>query len=157
MFPSCALCFISSLSRTLQLPLTLVYCTSLILLRSCSHIPLRRIHSLVYISPVLVATNLRTNIICLPSYLSEVPSECLETLAWLWLSCFSSVLVLVLPSMHSGEDSRYTGGKGQYTQWVHCELIVGSETICLAHTQRVNGGHFQKVPTHLPSPNPAGK
>ena len=35
-----------------------------------------------------------------------------------------------------------TGGKGQYTQWVHCELIVGSETICLAHTQQVNGGHF---------------
>ena len=50
-----------------------------------------------------------------------------------------------------------TGGKGQYTQWVHCELIVGSETICLAHTQRVNSGHIQKVPTHLPSPNPAGK
>ena len=50
-----------------------------------------------------------------------------------------------------------TGGKGQYTQWVHCELIVGSETICLAHTQQVNGGHIQKVPTHLPSPNPGGK
>ena len=51
----------------------------------------------------------------------------------------------------------FTGGKGQYTQWVHCEFIVGSETIRLAHTQRVNGGDFQKVPTHLPSPNPAGK
>ena len=51
----------------------------------------------------------------------------------------------------------YTGGKGQYTQCVHCELIVGSETICPAHTQRVNSGHIQKVPTHLPSPNPAGK
>ena len=50
-----------------------------------------------------------------------------------------------------------TGGKGQYTQWVHCELIVGPETIRPAHTQQVNGGHFQKVPTHLPSPNPAGK
>ena len=35
-----------------------------------------------------------------------------------------------------------TGGKGQYTQWVHCELIVGSETIYPAHTQRVNGGHI---------------
>ena len=34
---------------------------------------------------------------------------------------------------------------------------MGSETIHPAHTQRVNGGHFQKVPTHLPSPNPAGK
>ena len=50
-----------------------------------------------------------------------------------------------------------TGGEGQYTQWVHCELIVGSETICPAHTQRVNSGHIQKVPTHLPSPNPGGK
>ena len=39
-----------------------------------------------------------------------------------------------------------TGGKGQYTQWVHYEFIVGSETICLAHTQQVNSGHFQKVP-----------
>jgi len=34
---------------------------------------------------------------------------------------------------------------------------VGPETIRLAHTQQVNGRHFQKVPTHLPSPNPAGK
>ena len=50
-----------------------------------------------------------------------------------------------------------TGGEGQYTQWVHCELIVGSETIRPAHTQWVHGGHFQKVPTHSPSPNPAGK
>ena len=50
-----------------------------------------------------------------------------------------------------------TGGKGQYTQWVHCELIVGSETIRPAHTQRVNSGYIEKVPTHLPSPNPAGK
>ena len=50
-----------------------------------------------------------------------------------------------------------TGGEGQYTQWVYCELIVGSETIHPAHIQRVNSGHFQKVPTHLPSPNPAGK
>ena len=50
-----------------------------------------------------------------------------------------------------------TGGKGQYTQWVHCELIVGSETIFPAHTQQANGEHFQKVPTYLSSPNPAGK
>ena len=34
---------------------------------------------------------------------------------------------------------------------------MGSETIRPAHTQQVNGRHFQKVPTHLPSPNPAGK
>ena len=53
--------------------------------------------------------------------------------------------------------SALTGGEGQYTQWVHCELIVGPETIRLAHTQQVNSGHIQKVPTHLPSPNPAGK
>jgi len=55
------------------------------------------------------------------------------------------------------EQVLHTGGEGQYTQWVHYEFIVGSETICLAHTQQVNSGHFQKVPTHLPSPNPAGK
>ena len=35
-----------------------------------------------------------------------------------------------------------TGGKGQYTQWVHCELIVGSETIRPVHTQQVNSGHI---------------
>ena len=62
MFPLRALCFILSLSQTPQLPSTLVYCISLIVLSSRSCIPLRRIHLLVYISPVLVATNLRTNI-----------------------------------------------------------------------------------------------
>ena len=35
-----------------------------------------------------------------------------------------------------------TGVKGEYTQWVHYELIVGPETICLAHTQQVNSGHI---------------
>ena len=55
------------------------------------------------------------------------------------------------------EAFRDTGGEGQYTQWVHCEFIVGSETIHPAHTQGVNSGHIQKVPTHSPSPNPAGK
>ena len=30
--------------------------------------------------------------------------------------------------------SIHTGGEGQYTQWVHYKLIVGSETIYLAHT-----------------------
>ena len=69
-----------------QLPSTLVYCTLLIVLRSRSRIPLRRIRSLVYISPVLVATNLRTNITCLSLYLSEVPSERSETPVRLWLS-----------------------------------------------------------------------
>jgi len=28
-----------------------------------------------------------------------------------------------------------TGGEGQFTQWVHCEFIVGFETIHPAHTQ----------------------
>ena len=45
--------------------------------------------------------------------------------------------------------------KGQYTQWVHCELIVGSETTRPAHTQQVKSGHFQKVPTNLPSKIPS--
>ena len=36
----------------------------------------------------------------------------------------------------------HTGGEGQYTQWVHCELIVGSETIHPAHTQWINSEHF---------------
>ena len=53
--------------------------------------------------------------------------------------------------------SPHTGSKGQYTQWVHCEFVVGSETICPAHTQQINSGHFQKVPTNSPSPNPVGK
>ena len=58
---------------------------------------------------------------------------------------------------HPYDQSGRTGGKGQYTQWVHCESIVGSETICLAHTQQVSGEHFYKVPTNSPSPNPGGK
>ena len=70
----------------------------------------------------------------------------------------SDVLVSVYSlCFRSDSVSVFTGGERQYTQWVHCELIVGSETIRPAHTQWVNGGHFQKVPTHLPSPNPAGK
>ena len=35
-----------------------------------------------------------------------------------------------------------TGGKGAYTQWVHCGYIVGSETICPPQTQQVSGGFF---------------
>ena len=69
--------------------------------------------------------------------------------------CFGQSFALLPPSRLPGTS--ITGGEGQYTQWVHCELIVGSETIHPAHTQGVNSGHIQKVPTHLPSPNPAGK
>jgi len=49
-----------------------------------------------------------------------------------------------------------TGGKRQFTQWVHCEFVVGFETIRLGHTQQVSSEHFQKVPTNSPNPNPAG-
>ena len=49
-----------------------------------------------------------------------------------------------------------TGGEGQFTQQVHCEFVVGFETIRPAHTQQVSREHFQKVPTNSPSPNPAG-
>ena len=48
---------------------------------------------------------------------------------------------LPTPSIFSSANSMspailsiITGDEGQYTQWVHCDLIVGSETICLAHT-----------------------
>jgi len=54
------------------------------------------------------------------------------------------------------EAGAVTGGKGQFTQWVHCEFVVGFETIRLAHTQQVSSEHFQKVPTNSPNPNPAG-
>ena len=50
-----------------------------------------------------------------------------------------------------------TGGKGSLTQGVHCEFMVGSETIRPHFTQRVHGGYFQKVPTNLPSKNPPDK
>jgi len=50
----------------------------------------------------------------------------------------------------------FTGGEGQFTQWVHCEFVVGFETIRLAHTQQVSSERFQKVPTNSPNPNPAG-
>ena len=59
-------------SQTPQLPSTLVYCTSLIVLRSRSRIPLQHIHSLVYIPPVLVATTSELILLTSPSYLSEV-------------------------------------------------------------------------------------
>ena len=62
--------------------------------------------SLVYILRVLVTVDLRTNITCLPSYLSEVPSERSETPARLRPSLVSSVLDLILPGTRSGVDSR---------------------------------------------------
>ena len=65
--------------------------------------------------------------------------------------------MIITPALYPPPHSLHTGGEGQYTQWVHCELIMGSETICPAHTQQVNGGHLQKVPTHLPSLNPVGR
>ena len=48
--------------------------------------------------------------------------------------------------------SHVTGGKGQYTQWVHCEFIVGPETIRPAHTQchrAIFHAHFSTVFTTL--------
>jgi hypothetical protein len=35
-----------------------------------------------------------------------------------------------------------TGGKGEFTQWVHCEFFVSPETICPVVTQQVCGGFF---------------
>jgi hypothetical protein len=35
-----------------------------------------------------------------------------------------------------------TGGKGKFTQWVHCEFFVNPETIRLVVTQQVCGGFF---------------
>ena len=90
-----------SLSQTLQLPLTLVYCTSLIVLRSRSRIPLRRIHSLVYIPPVLIATT--SELILLNSPLVSVwgSSERSDPPARLRPSCLSS---------HWGQTPIYPGG-----------------------------------------------
>ena len=50
-----------------------------------------------------------------------------------------------------------TGGKGSLTQGVHCEFMVGSETIRPHFTQQVHGGYFLKVPTNSPSKNPPDK
>ena len=35
-----------------------------------------------------------------------------------------------------------TGGKGSFTQWVHCESVVSFEAICPVITQQVCGGFF---------------
>ena len=94
-----------SLSRTPQLPSTLVYCTSLIVLRSHSRIPLQRIRSLVYIPPVLVATT--SELILLVS-----PRLSLRFLRNARKLRFSSGRLSLLlsrsctPSTRSGEDSR---------------------------------------------------
>jgi len=50
-----------------------------------------------------------------------------------------------------------TGGKGSLTWQVHCEFIVGSETIHPHFTQWVHAGFFSKVPSNLPPKNPPGK
>ena len=39
-------------------------------------------------------------------------------------------------------QSGATGGKGAFTQWAHCEFIVGFETICPANTHWANYGFF---------------
>jgi hypothetical protein len=39
-------------------------------------------------------------------------------------------------------NSNDTGGKGEFTQQVHCEFFVSPETICLVVTQQVCGGFF---------------
>ena len=98
MFPSRALCFISSPSRTPQFPLDPILLFSLRLLSSCTCLPLRRICSLVYIFRVLVLYYLRTNI----TYFSLVSvwgsSERSDPPARLRASPVSSVLVLVPPA-----------------------------------------------------------
>ena len=83
MFPLRALCFIISLSRTLQFPLDPILLSSLRLLRSRTCIPLRRIHSLVYIFRVLVLYYLRTNITCFSLVSLWGSSEHLESPAQL--------------------------------------------------------------------------
>jgi len=50
-----------------------------------------------------------------------------------------------------------TGGKGSLTWQVHCEFMVGSETICSHFTQWIHAGFFSKVPSNLPPKNPPGK
>jgi hypothetical protein len=39
-------------------------------------------------------------------------------------------------------SSAHTGGKGEFTQWVHCEFFVSLETICPVVTQQVRGEFF---------------
>ena len=46
-----------------------------------------------------------------------------------------------------------TGGKGVFTQWVHCEFIVSSESICSQRTHQAHDGFFLKVPINLPIKN----
>ena len=60
-------------------------------------------------------------------------------------------------AIRNSDVLHHTGGKGSLTQGVHCEFMVGSETIRPHFTQRVHGGYFQKAPTNSPSKNPPGK
>ena len=105
MFPSHALCFIISLSRTLQFPLDPILLSSLRLLRSRTHILLRRIQSLVYIFRVLVLYNLRTNITYSPLVSIWGSSERSDPPARPWLSCLLLCSHTRLSGTHSGEDS----------------------------------------------------
>ena len=49
-----------------------------------------------------------------------------------------------------------TGGKGSFTQWVHCGYIASSGAIRPHYTQWVHGGYFMKEPINLPTKNPVG-
>ena len=50
------------------------------------------------------------------------------------------------PESEAGTETRseagVTGGKGSFTQWVHGEFIVGSETICPLNIHWVQGEYF---------------
>ena len=60
------------------------------------------------------------------------------------------------PQQVQGGRLVHTGGKGVFTQGVHCEFIVISESICPPRTHRAQGGFFLKVPVILPIKNSAG-
>ena len=52
---------------------------------------------------------------------------------------------LVRPLSHYGNPRfqiPHTGGKGSFTQWVHCEFVVSFEAICPVITQQVCGEFF---------------
>ena len=87
-------------------PSTLFYCTLLIVLRSCSHIPLRRIRSLVYIPPVLVATTSELILLNSPLIFVWGSSERSDPPARLRPSFVSSALDLVPSGTRSGVGSR---------------------------------------------------
>ena len=49
------------------------------------------------------------------------------------------------------ELDQCTGGKGSFTQWVHGEFIVGSETICPPNIHWVQGEYPRKELSTVPS------